>query len=414
MTNNKIWDIIESKKDELIKFSCDAIAIPSENPPCDVEDIVKFLCDFLEKYGITYEIVRPIPERPNILAHFGKKGGKTVVFNGHCDVVPAGDRSKWHFDPYSGEIKDGRILGRGTSDMKCGLTASLFAIAMLAEQEVELSGDILYTIVPDEETGGYHGTQWLFEHGYIKGDWGIVPEPTGYDNIEIGQKANCGVHITISGTSAHGSLSPYVGDSAVEKMMSLLPKFKELREIKGEYNGEIAEIMDISKRVIVDVQKAKGVENCMDHVTVNFGVINGGTKYNMVADNCEADLDIRIPIGVKFETVTQKIDEIVKSSNIQGVKIEYRGGKQGNYVLASDPIVQSATKCAKELMNIDLITAYQWASSDTRYFREAGISTIQYGPSNSEGIHTYNETVNVQDVINASKMYAGIILDLIG
>lgn len=414
MENREIWDIIEQKKEELIKFSRDAIAIPSENPPCDVEDIVKFLCAFLDKYKIKYEIVRPVPNCPNILAHFGTAGGKTVVFNGHCDVVPAGDRAKWDFDPYSGEIQDGKILGRGTSDMKCGLTSSLFAIAMLAEQGVKLKGDILYTIVPDEETGGYYGTQWLFEHGYIKGDWGIVPEPTGYDNIEIGQKANFGVHVTISGTPAHGSLSPYVGDSAVEKMMTFLPRLAELREIHGEYSGEIAEVMEISKKVIRDVQKADGVENCMDHVTVNFGVINGGTKYNMVADSCEADIDVRIPIGVKYTDVMQKIDEIIKKMGILGITVEYRGGKAGNYVSIHDPIVQSAKKCARELMDIDLITAYQWASSDTRYFREAGISTIQYGPSNSAGIHSYNETVDVKDVVDAAKMYAGIILDLIG
>ncbi|WP_458862040.1 M20 family metallopeptidase [Acidaminobacterium chupaoyuni] len=414
MEKQAIWEIIENQKEDLIRFCCDMIKIPSENPPCNVEDVVAFICRFLDAYKIPYEIVRPIPERPNILARFGNPNGKTVVFNGHCDVVPAGDLSKWAFGPYSGEIKDGKILGRGTSDMKCGLAASLYAIAMLAKHQAELSGNILYTIVPDEETGGYHGTQWLFEHGYIQGDWGIVPEPTGYDNIEIGQKGNLGMHITANGTSAHGSLSPYVGDSAVEKMMDFLQQLKQLREIRGEYSGEIAQVMEVSKKVIRDIQKKPGVENCLDHVTANFGVIHGGTKYNMVADHCEAEVDVRVPIGVTYEQVKSKVDQIISENHFEGISIEYRGGKTGNYVSINDPITVSAKRCAKEIMGVDLIMAYQWASSDTRYFRERGISTIQYGPSNSEGIHTYNETVDVKDCVNAAKMYAGMILDLIG
>ncbi|HJA35937.1 MAG TPA: ArgE/DapE family deacylase [Firmicutes bacterium] len=415
MNTKQIWDIIDQQQEDLIRFCCDMIKIPSENPPGDVEAVTKFICDFLDSYHIPYEIVRPVPDRPNILATFGKKGGKRVVFNGHCDVVPAGDPAKWDFPPYSGEIRDGRILGRGTSDMKCGLASSLYAIAMLAKHNAELQGEILYTIVPDEETGGYYGTQWLFEHGYIQGDWGIVPEPTGYDNIEVGQKGNLGIHITMSGRSAHGSLAPYVGQSAVERMMELLQELKVLREIKGEYQGEIAQVMEVSKKAIQDIQKVPGVENCLDHVTVNFGVIQGGTKYNMVADSCEADIDCRVPIGVPGEKVQQKVAEIIEKLGLQDCcKVEYRGGRTGNYCSIQDPLVVSAKRCAKELMDVDLICAYQWASSDTRYFREAGISTIQYGPSNAEGIHTYNETVDVKDVVNACKMYAGMILDLIG
>lgn len=415
MQRHEIWKIIDERQEDLIRFCQDIIRIPSENPPGDVEDVTKFICDFLDTYHIPYEIVRPVPGCPNILATFGKKGGKRVVFNGHCDVVPAGDESKWDFPPYSGEIKDGRILGRGTSDMKCGLASSLFAIAMLAQHNAELSGEILYTIVPDEETGGYHGTQWLFEHGYIKGDWGIVPEPTGFDNIEVGQKGNLGIHLTLTGRSAHGSLSPYVGQSAVEDMMELCQALKELREIHGSYDGEIAQVMEVSKQAIRDIQKVPGVENCMDHVTVNFGVIQGGTKYNMVADSCQVDIDCRVPIGVDGEQVQQKVAEIIGRLGLADrCKAEYRGGRTGNYCSINDPIVLSARRCAKELMDIDLIAAYQWASSDTRYFREAGISTIQYGPSNAEGIHTYNETVDVKDVVSACKMYAGMILDLIG
>lgn len=414
MDRKEIWNIIDQRKDDLLKLCSDMIAIPSVNPPGDVSGIVRYITNYLKDHGISYDIVGENEDRPNILARYGTAGGKTVVFNGHCDVVPVGDESKWDFPPFSGEIKDGVMLGRGTSDMKCGMGAFLFAVAVLADAGVKLSGDVLMTIVPDEETGGVYGTQWLFNHGYIKGDWGIVAEPTGMDNIEVGQKGTMGMNLYASGTTAHGSLTPYVGDNAIDKLVKILPMMYELREIHGTYEGEIAEVMEVSKAKARAVQKTPGVDNIMDHVTVNFGTIQGGVKRNVVADTAMAELDVRVPIGVDHEQVIAKVDEIIKKSGINGVWATYDNPRGGNYVSVKDPIVSTVKDCIKELLGIDMVTAYQWASSDTRYFREAGISTIQYGPSNTEGIHNYNETVNVDDIITAAKVYGAIILSLVG
>lgn len=414
MNRNEIWALMDERRDDLLTLCSDLIKIPSVNPPGDVSVIVRYITNYFKEHKISYDIVGANEDRPNILARYGTAGGKTVVFNGHCDVVPVGEEAKWAFPPFSGEIKDGVMLGRGTSDMKCGMGAFLFAVAMLADAGVELSGDVLMTIVPDEETGGAYGTQWLFDHGYIKGDWGIVAEPTGMDNIEVGQKGTMGMNLYATGTTAHGSLSPYVGDNAIDKLVRLLPMMYELREIHGNYEGEIAQVMEISRQKAKAVQKSAGVENIMDHVTVNFGTIQGGVKRNVVADSAMAELDVRVPIGVNHEDVIVKVDEIIARSGIEGITVTYDNPRGGNYVSVKDPIVETVRDCIKELLDIDLITAYQWASSDTRYFREAGISTIQYGPSNTEGIHNYNETVDVADIVTAAKVYAAIILSLVG
>lgn len=414
MNRNEIWALMDERQDELLTLCSDLIKIPSVNPPGDVSVIVRYITNYFKEHKIAYDIVGASEDRPNILARYGTPGGKTVVFNGHCDVVPVGDEEKWAFPPFSGEIRDGVMLGRGTSDMKCGMGAFLFAVAMLADAGVKLSGDVLMTIVPDEETGGAYGTQWLFENGYIKGDWGIVAEPTGMDNIEVGQKGTMGMNLYATGTTAHGSLSPYVGENAIDKLVRLLPMMYELREIHGSYDGEIAQVMEISRQKAKAVQKTEGVENIMDHVTVNFGTIQGGVKRNVVADSAMAELDVRVPIGVNHEDVIARVDEIIAKSGIQGVTATYDNPRGGNYVSVKDPIVETVRDCIKELLDIELITAYQWASSDTRYFREAGISTIQYGPSNTEGIHNYNETVDVADIVTAAKVYAAIILSLVG
>ena len=414
MTRQEIWNLIDERQDELLKLCSEMIQIPSINPPGDVENIVRYIKKYLEDCGIGYEVVGASEDKPNILARYGTPDGKTVVFNGHCDVVPVGEEEKWDFPPFSGKIKNGEMLGRGTSDMKCGLGAAMFAIALFAKEGIQLSGDVLLTVVPDEETGGTYGTKWLKENGYLKGDWGIVAEPTGMGNIEVGQKGTMGMNLYATGKTAHGSLNPYVGENAIEKLVSLLPQMYQLREMQSTLSGELAVVMEESKKRCKRIQKAEGVETIMDHVTVNLGTIQGGVKRNMVPDMAMAELDVRVPIGVTHEAVIEKVNEIIKKSGIEGVYATYENPKGGNYVSVNDPIVKTTQNCVKELLGIECTATYQWASSDTRYFREAGIATIQYGPSNSVGIHNYNETVDVADIITACKIYAAIILELVG
>lgn len=413
MNRQEVWALIDRRQDELLRLCSEMIQIPSVNPPGDVSGMVSCITGYLEERGIACQIVGPRADRPNILARYGTPGGKTLVFNGHCDVVPVGDEAKWDFPPFSGEIRDGVMLGRGTSDMKCGLGAFLFAAAVLAEEKVPLKGEVLMTIVPDEETGGACGTKWLFEQGYIKGDWAVVAEPTGMDNIEVGQKGTMGMDLHAVGETAHGSLFPYVGDSAVDKLVRLLPQMYRLTELHGTYQGEQAEVMEASRQRAKAVQRTEGVENIMDHVTVNIGTIRGGVKRNVVADEAVAELDVRVPIGVDHRAVMDRAEEIIRSSGIQGVHATYDNPRGGNWVSVKDPVVSVVCSCVRELLGIESTPAYQWASSDTRYFREAGISTIQYGPSNTKGIHNYNETVNTADIVTACKVYAAMILELL-
>ena len=414
MTRQEIWKLIDERQDELLKLCSEMIQIPSINPPGDVDAIVRYIMNYLEDCGISFEVVGAREDKPNILARYGTAGGKTVVFNGHCDVVPVGDEAKWKFPPFSGEIKEGVMLGRGTSDMKCGLGAAMYAMALLAKEGVKLSGDVLLTVVPDEETGGEYGTKWLRDNGYRKGDWGIVAEPTGMDNIEVGQKGTMGMNLYATGKTAHGSLNPYVGENAIEKLVRILPQMYQLREIHSTLDGELAEVMEESKAECKKIQKSEGVETIMDHVTVNIGTIQGGVKRNVVPDMAMAELDVRVPICVKHEDVIKKVDEIIAASGIEGVYATYDNPRGGNYVSVNDPIVKTTQSCVQELLGIECSATYQWASSDTRYFREAGIATIQYGPSNTEGIHNYNETVDVADIITACKIYAALILELVG
>ena len=154
---------------ELVQLVSDLIRIPSENPTGTQREVVDFVENYLRQAGISYEEVGENPDFPCIVAKMGADEGFSIILNGHLDVVPAGDRSQWDFDPFAGTVTDTQILGRGTSDMKAGVAGLLFAMKLLKESGAELKGNIRLHLVSDEESGGEFGSRWLCDHGYAEG-----------------------------------------------------------------------------------------------------------------------------------------------------------------------------------------------------------------------------------------------------
>lgn len=410
----QLWNLIDEKKDELLQLTSELIQIPSENPNGKIKEVIDYIYDYLEHETIAKEILSTREEFPNIVASYGKDEGKTLILNGHADVVPVGDRNKWDFDPFSGEITSTQILGRGTSDMKAGLAGILFAVKLLAQNDIELDGNIKLHVVSDEETGGDFGTKWLVESGYADNAFAcLVAEPTSYSNCEVGQKGSLWIHIKSYGKSAHGSIGQYVGENAITKLMRLLLKIEEMKEIKGSYAENQLTVLKDSKTIAKRALKAEGVENVIDHVAVNIGTIKGGIKTNMVADYCEAAVDIRMPIGITAEDIKNKVKNIIEELGLTGIEYSFNWNSDANYTDVEEDIVKYAVKNAERIWDKKVLPAYQWASSDARYYRYKKIPTIQYGPANTEGIHSYNENVDIEDVINSTKVYIGIIIDLL-
>lgn len=110
MTHDELRSLVEIKKDDLLNLCSDIIRIPSVNPPGDTDEMVQFICDYLKSHNIEYEIASGDGKTKNILARLGKKGGRVLILNGHCDVVPVGNLDRWDFDPFCGDIKDGKYL----------------------------------------------------------------------------------------------------------------------------------------------------------------------------------------------------------------------------------------------------------------------------------------------------------------
>lgn len=399
-------------EEEAVKLGQKLIRIPSENPPGKMDEIVEFVCHFLNENDLNYEIVEGKPGYPNIISRLkGEKDGKTLVLSGHLDVVPAGGRENWDFDPFSGEIKDGYLCGRGASDMKGGI-ACLLAAYRAASRLPELPGNVILLLVPDEETGGRFGTQWALENNLVDGDGCLIAEPSGA-NPTVGQKGFCWLKIITEGLSGHGSLSPVAGNNAILKMFKAMEAINSLWEEEWEMPPEIKNLLEDSKKFIKEKQRKPGIERVLDHITVNVGTISGGDKVNKIPDHCEIEVDLRIPFGVETGEVIKLIEKRFKEKNIDAKIEPLRWMSEANYTLPDELIVRSVVENAKKIAGINCTPVLQWASSDARHFRKRGIPTVQYGPAELEGIHSVNERVSVEDLKLFTRVYAGVIVDFV-
>nr|NIQ04278.1 M20 family metallopeptidase [Candidatus Korarchaeota archaeon]NIU82093.1 ArgE/DapE family deacylase [Candidatus Thorarchaeota archaeon]NIW12504.1 ArgE/DapE family deacylase [Candidatus Thorarchaeota archaeon]NIW50723.1 ArgE/DapE family deacylase [Candidatus Korarchaeota archaeon] len=346
----------------------------------------------------------------NLIAHIGNNSEPTLSFNGHMDVVPAGNLKKWDHPPYGGVIKNGYLWGRGASDMKGGVAGLLSAMRILTQVEDNLNGKLSLTLVPDEETGGHRGSGYIVREKLVKPDACIIAEPTGIPLIDIGQKGAIWLKIIVEGVPTHGSLAPYKGDNAILKAQKVMNNLLRLTEMPASPGKDIASVIEQSKPLIEDLIGEKGIGKVLSFPTVNIGTIKGGTKTNIVPSECEFDVDIRLPIGITVEEAKNKIKNLLEEFGAN-IKIKFETTIDPNYTLPNTDLVTSAKKTVNEIVDEPAQLFVQWASSDARFFRLNGIPTIHYGPAEVEGIHGYNEKVKVDDLVTATKVYVGTALD---
>ena len=156
----------------------------------------------------------------------GSGNGRSIILNGHIDVVPEGNLNDWEHDPYSGVVRDGRLYGRGSTDMKGGTVSLLLAMEAIKMSGIKLKGDVIFQSVIEEESGGA-GTLAAVLRGY-RADGAIIPEPSSM-KIFPKQQGSIWYRITVKGKSAHGG-TRYEGVSAIEKMNIVINELQIVRK----------------------------------------------------------------------------------------------------------------------------------------------------------------------------------------
>lgn len=402
---------VDERRDELITLASALLRIDTENPPGNSMPITDHIASYLSKAGIQSSTHVAPGDHYNLIANVETgHPGKRLLFCGHTDVVPAGDLSRWEFSPTAGDIVNGYLRGRGASDMKCGLAGFLFAAAILNGVKEELAGSIGLVAVDDEEVGGQFGAQWVLNEGLVHGDGCIVCEPAGPMNPTLGQKGSCWFEVTFFGTPAHGSLSPLVGDNAILKAAAAAQQLQKLHQMKVALPEDIVETVAISKANLRQDGRA-AVADILDRVSVNVGIIKGGSKTNIVPDRCTIEVDTRVPFGLTHHDVMAEarrlLDELGYEYEIRPLR--FQGA--ANYTSPKDPVVLSLLAAIKDVRGGDPFGVLQYASSDARYFRDHGIPVLQYGPFEPEGIHSFNERVKVEDVVASAKVYVAAAVE---
>ncbi len=340
------------------------IRIPSVNPDGDPgttytgeKECAKFIADFLSSSGAEAWLEDVLPDRPNVLGRFPSTGKAKprLLFAPHTDTVTVTGMS---IDPFSGELLDGRIWGRGASDTKGPMAAMLFALLECKEVLPHLSHEIWFAGFMGEEVG-QQGARDLSSKE--KFDFAIVGEPTCLQTVNK-HKGSVWLTLRAVGRAAHAS-TPEIGENAIEKVLEVVEVLR--REVSTRFGAFSDETLG--------------------SLTFNLGTIQGGSKINIVPDLCEAQIDIRTLPG---QDLAPLLDSLVQE--FPGVELERR-------VLGplctdtAHPFIRLLEACGARCVGAP------WFC-DAAFLAAAGTPAVALGPGSMEHAHTADESIALADL----------------
>lgn len=278
-----------TQKREINNLLQELIQINSQNPPGNEVEIVAYIKKYLEKLGIKSSIYEFSKNRPNLVCKIkAKESKKRLLITPHIDTVPI--TGKWKVEALSGKIIGNKLYGRGATDCKVNVAASLYLIKKLVQENRQLKNiDLVFAFTADEETGSKYGIAPLLK--VLKNiDYALVLDADEFDLI-IAQKGLLHLHIDLFGKEAHGAY-PERGISAVEKGVRIL---NDILNHKFSYK----------------------VHQLLEKPTLNIGRFCGGDKVNIVAGEAFFELDIRYLPSMKAENIIRDIETIIKKYKIK-------------------------------------------------------------------------------------------------
>ncbi len=404
----QLIDWIEADRDKLISFLSRFLAKPSANPPGDTREATAFVADWLQAEGISCEIVAPMENLPNSVAVTEGAGpGRHLVMNGHIDVFPVSPDEKWTHGPWSGDVADGCIWGRGASDMKCGTSALILAFAYLTKLKAHWPGKLVLTAVSDEETGGKWGTRYLLEHRAedCLGDCVLNAEPSGLNSIRFAEKGTLRLSFVVETPGAHGAY-PHRSKNANRIAAGLIVDLDAINDLPVNMPPKMAEYLARPEvRACMDGVMGKGAADVATRVTLSVGVVKGGIKVNMMPGICRVEADIRLPFGVERKDVLAAIGKILE--RYPEVTLEVQEAAS-NPASASEPDHEMLGILKRVIEDIsphrpEAITGI--GGTDCKFFRYMGVPAFVYGPS-PETMSMPDERVPIEDFLQVLRVHA--------
>ncbi|GAC1423924.1 MAG: M20 family metallopeptidase [Actinomycetota bacterium] len=367
--------------DEALVLECarELIQAPSENPPGDERAVAAAAERWCREAGLDTELVETAPNRVNVLATIDSgKPGRTLAWNGHLDVVPIVDENAWKHPPFDAHVENGILHGRGSADMKGGCAAAIAAAATLAQNGGPASGKLVLQLVADEEVLGPHGTQALYERGRAGADAVIIGEPTDLD-VAIAERGMLWVIARTHGVAGHGS-QPHLAKSAIEEMA------KVVLALRGQTWDRTHPLLGTP--------------------SVNIGTVSGGSKINIVPAECHIEIDRRSLPGETPESIIQQMHQVIRAAGAQA-DLEIIRWAEACEIGPDEEIVRLALAEHENVRLKPGKIAPMVATTDAHVLLGmAKIPTIIFGPGALSQAHTTTEHVAVEELYDASRIYA--------
>jgi acetylornithine deacetylase len=410
----KIIDAIDANRDPAIRFLQDMVAIPSVTG--DEAAIQEFVSGYMTGIGLDVDMwetdweelkkhpgYRPVDRgyegRPNIVATAkGSGGGRSLLLNGHTDVIPVGNGEGWSDNPWSAAIKDGRIYGRGSCDMKSGVASHILAVQYLKEAGIELKGDVYINVVIDEEVSG-HGTLDTVIRGY-KADAGISGETSDLA-VQPACIGRIWFQIDVQGKPA-GIQQRYMGISAIELGNKVVKAVQELEDHR------------------VATVKHPLYPNALDSLPCIIGSFQAGNYPSAFPASAVLKGSIGTVPGEDHEGVKQSlVDKIAAlAASDPWMKdhppvVRFVGyDAQASEIPRDHGIVEIVCRTYTEITGKQPVISGRQGAADTRFLNEYGDTpTVIFGPGSTAVMHANDEYVSIDDYMTSIKVMALSIYD---
>ena len=411
-----------SLREETVGLLQQLIRLNTVNPPGNETFAAHCLRDYLEANGVEVELYARTPERANLVARLKGGDGPTLAFISHTDTVVA-EPSEWQRDPWSGDLVDDHVWGRGALDMKNQVAASAVAIASLAREGFRPSGDLVFIAAADEEVGKSFGLEWLCaEHpDAVRVDYAI--NEGGGDRVELGgsafylcasaEKMTAPFRLRVRGRSGHASM-PGIADNALLKaalLIQALGAYRPEPEIGPEVGafldavlGERPAATEVLERLArVDPLAVELIEPLLSF-TLSPTMISASERRNVVPGACDVTVDSRLPPGMTPEDVEPIVRSVLGEGDYELEWIERWGGTRSSM---ETPLYRAIERWVTETEpGAKLAPVCCAGFTDSHWLRDA-FGTVAYGffPMRtmdpelaSRLIHSADERVHVDDL----------------
>ncbi len=421
------------------------IRFDTVNPPGNERAAQEHLAAHLSAAGLECELLGAEPQRPNLLARLrapeGAPPGPTLCYLGHVDTVLA-DASEWTHDPWSGDLADGFVWGRGALDMKSQVAAEIAAAASLARSGWRPArGELLIAAVVDEETGGELGAQWLTENHPEKARCDLLINEGGGPVFEYAGRRCYGVccaekgvfrfTISTAGVAGHASM-PAMGENALLKMGPLLDRFAArqpdyrptdeplaflagIGEDPADPAGSISRLRAADPRLAVFFEPMLGV-------TFTPTRISASEKINVIPSRAELKVDCRVPPGLGAAEVREDVAAVLGPE--EGWRLEFSEQVVGNRSPVASGLMDAISGwIAEHDPGAATVPVVLPGFTDSRHFRVAFPDCVAYGffPHRHQGlldsaplVHGADERIDVRDLAFATEMFRDLARSILG